>query len=219
MTKLTQGSTDEATEGSKPHPLWSSRMAFVLAASGSAVGLGNIWKFPYITGENGGGAFVLMYLLCIAIVGIPIMIAEVVIGRRGGKSPLNSMRELITRDGLSSRWKWLGGMGMLASFLILSFYSVIGGWALSYVGASASGTFAGASTEAIGAMFGNLLGDPTTLLLWHSLFMLLVIIIVSRGIRSGMEKAINILMPMLFVLLLVMVGYAMSTDKFAEGFA
>tara|TARA_R110002095_G_scaffold207351_1_gene192270 strand:- start:746 stop:1825 length:1080 start_codon:yes stop_codon:yes gene_type:complete len=110
-------------------------------------------------------------------------------------------------------------MGMLASFLILSFYSVIGGWALSYVGASASGAFAGASTEAIGAMFGNLLGDPTRLLMWHSLFMLLVITIVSRGIRSGMEKAINILMPLLFALLLVMVGYAMSTDKFAAGFA
>ncbi|MFT6914907.1 MAG: NSS family neurotransmitter:Na+ symporter [Motiliproteus sp.] len=218
ITKI-QSAAAEATEGSKSHPLWSSRMAFVLAASGSAVGLGNIWKFPYITGENGGGAFVLMYLLCIAIVGIPIMIAEVVIGRRGGKSPLNSMRELITRDRLSSRWKWVGGMGMLASFLILSFYSVIGGWALSYVGASASGAFAGASTEAIGAIFGDLLADPISLLLWHSLFMLLVIIIVSRGIHAGMEKAINILMPVLFMLLLVMVGYAMSTDKFAAGFA
>ena len=219
MTNLSSVAADEASKGSNSHSMWSSRMAFILAASGSAVGLGNIWKFPYITGENGGGAFVLMYLLCIAIVGVPIMIAEVVIGRRGGKSPLNSMRELITSDRLSSRWKWLGGMGMLASFLILSFYSVIGGWALSYVGASASGAFAGASTEAIGAMFGNLLGDPTRLLMWHSLFMLLVITIVSRGIRSGMEKAINILMPLLFALLLVMVGYAMSTDKFAAGFA
>ena len=111
--------------------MWSGRMAFILAAAGSAVGLGNIWKFPYITGENGGGAFVLVYLLCIALIGIPIMVAEVAIGRRGGRSPINSMRQLAARDGLSKRWVWIGGMGMIASFLILSFYSVIGGWALS----------------------------------------------------------------------------------------
>ncbi len=220
MTELVQKPTvaDTSVNARKDHPMWSSRMAFILAASGSAVGLGNIWKFPYITGENGGGAFVLVYLLCIALIGIPIMIAEVMIGRRGGCSPINSMRKLTQRDGLSSRWAWIGGMGMLASILILSFYSVIGGWALSYVGNSASGLFVGASTEAIGTMFGNLLADPYTLLLWHSVFMLLVIMIVARGLSSGMEKAINILMPLLFVLLLVMVGYAMSSNSFAEGF-
>jgi len=221
MTELVQNSALDATadDSRKDHPMWSSRMAFILAASGSAVGLGNIWKFPYITGENGGGAFVLVYLLCIALIGIPIMIAEVMIGRRGGRSPINSMRQLTQSDSLSKRWVWIGGMGMIASFLILSFYSVIGGWALSYVGNSASGLFAGASTDSISAMFGNLLADPYTLLLWHSVFMVLVIMIVARGLSSGMEKAINILMPILFSLLLVMVGYAMSTDNFAEGFA
>jgi NSS family neurotransmitter:Na+ symporter len=221
MTELTQNPAVGSAAGDntkKDHPLWSSRMAFILAASGSAVGLGNIWKFPYITGENGGGAFVLVYLLCIALIGIPIMIAEVMIGRRGGSSPINSMRQLAQRDGLSKRWIWIGGIGMLASFLILSFYSVIGGWALSYVGNSAGGLFVGSDTETIGAMFGNLLADPYTLLLWHSVFMVLVIMIVARGLSSGMEKAINILMPVLFALLLVMVGYAMSTDNFAEGF-
>ncbi|WP_432470719.1 sodium-dependent transporter [Amphritea sp. HPY] len=221
MTELVQNSAlDGAADNSrKDHPMWSSRMAFILAASGSAVGLGNIWKFPYITGENGGGAFVLVYLFCIALIGIPIMISEVMIGRRGGRSPVNSMRQLAQSDALSKRWVWIGGMGMIASVLILSFYSVIGGWALSYVGNSASGLFAGASTETIGAMFGNLLADPYTLLLWHSVFMVLVIMIVARGLSSGMEKAINILMPIMFALLLVMVGYAMSTDNFAEGFA
>ncbi|WP_243633740.1 sodium-dependent transporter [Motiliproteus coralliicola] len=220
MTQIIQDSAaSAASESAKSHPMWSSRMAFILAASGSAVGLGNIWKFPYITGENGGAAFVLVYLLCIAIVGIPIMIAEVMIGRRGGGSPLQSMRKLVADSGLSSRWKWLGGMGMLASFLILSFYSVIGGWAMTYVGNSVSGNFVGATTEQIGAIFGNLLGNPGELLLWHTLFMSLVILIVARGIRSGMEKAINILMPLLFVLLLVMVGYAMNTDHFAAGFS
>ena len=220
MSELSQTCSAEAqSRSTQSHPMWSSRLAFILAASGSAVGLGNIWKFPYITGENGGAAFVLVYLLCIAIVGIPIMIAEVMIGRRGGGSPLMSMRRLLAENRLSARWQWVGAMGMLASFLILSFYSVIGGWALSYVGNSAAGAFNGASTEQIGALFGNLLSDPGSLLLWHSLFMLLVIMIVARGIRSGMEKAINILMPMLFVLLLVMVGYAMNTDQFAAGFS
>ncbi|MGY8870631.1 MAG: sodium-dependent transporter [Pseudomonadales bacterium] len=199
--------------------MWSSRLAFILAASGSAVGLGNIWKFPYITGENGGGAFVLVYLLCIALIGMPIMIAEVMIGRRGGRSPINSLRMLTQRDGLSSRWTWIGWMGITASFLILSFYSVIGGWALSYVGQSAGGIFTNSNADSIGALFGGLLSDPWTLLLWHSVFMMLVITIVAGGIRSGMEKAINILMPILFILLLVMVGYALSSGDFAQGFA
>ncbi|WP_201350599.1 sodium-dependent transporter [Neptunomonas japonica] len=199
--------------------MWSSRLAFILAASGSAVGLGNIWKFPYITGENGGGAFVLVYLLCIALIGMPIMIAEVMIGRRGGRSPINSLRMLTQRDGLSTRWTWIGWMGITASFLILSFYSVIGGWALSYVGQSAGGVFTDSNADSIGALFGGLLSDPWTLLLWHSVFMVLVITIVAGGIRSGMEKAINILMPILFILLLVMVGYALSSGDFAQGFA
>ncbi|WP_372739192.1 sodium-dependent transporter [Neptunomonas sp.] len=199
--------------------MWSSRFAFILAASGSAVGLGNIWKFPYITGENGGGAFVIVYLLCIALIGLPIMIAEVTIGRRGGRSPINSLRMLTHRDGLSSRWTWIGWMGITASFLILSFYSVIGGWALAYVGQSASGAFSGGNADSIGALFGGLLADPWTLLVWHSVFMALVIFIVARGIRSGMEKAINILMPLLFLLLLVMVGYAMTSGEFSQGFA
>ncbi|WP_051221762.1 sodium-dependent transporter [Neptunomonas japonica] len=199
--------------------MWSSRLAFILAASGSAVGLGNIWKFPYITGENGGGAFVLVYLLCIALIGMPIMIAEVMIGRRGGRSPINSLRMLTQRDGLSSRWTWIGWLGITASFLILSFYSVIGGWALSYVGQSAGGIFTGSNADSIGALFGGLLSDPWTLLIWHSVFMVLVITIVAGGIRSGMEKAINILMPILFILLLVMVGYALSSGDFAQGFA
>lgn len=221
MTQTSQTYTQDASvsEARKDNPMWSSRLAFILAASGSAVGLGNIWKFPYITGENGGGAFVLVYLLCIALIGMPIMIAEVMIGRRGGRSPINSLRMLTQRDGLSSRWTWIGWMGITASFLILSFYSVIGGWALSYVGQSAGGIFTDSNADSIGALFGGLLSDPWTLLLWHSVFMMLVITIVAGGIRSGMEKAINILMPILFILLLVMVGYALSSGDFAQGFA
>ncbi|PXF31869.1 transporter [Pokkaliibacter plantistimulans] len=195
---------------------WSSRMAFILAATGSAVGLGNIWKFPYITGENGGGAFVLVYLLCIAIIGIPIMMAEVLIGRRGGHSPINSMRTLARNAKLTPRWVWLAGMGVFASFVILSFYSVIGGWATSYVLTAASGQLSGQSADAIGAMFSGLLGDPVRLLIWHSLFMGLTMLVVARGLRGGLERSVTILMPALFILLLIMVGYASTTGHFGE---
>ncbi|MBA4502684.1 sodium-dependent transporter [Marinobacterium marinum] len=196
--------------------LWSSRMAFILAAVGSAVGLGNIWKFPYITGENGGGAFVLVYLACIAVVGIPVLIAEVMVGRRGGQSPVASMRELTTVEGTRKGWRLIGWNGIIASFLVLSFYSVIGGWALSYVGKAASGMFAGADADTIGNTFGGMLASTGDLMLWHSIFMAIVILIVGRGIRSGMEKAINTLMPLLFILLFIMVGYATTTGKFGE---
>jgi len=114
------------------HGQWSSRWAFILAATGSAVGLGNIWKFPYITGENGGGAFVLVYLFCIALIGLPIMIAEIMLGRRARMSPVNAMQALAKQEGRSPAWKILGWMGVLAGFLILSYYSVIAGWALAY---------------------------------------------------------------------------------------
>ena len=199
--------------------LWSSRLAFILAATGSAVGLGNIWKFPYVTGENGGGAFVLVYLLCIAIVGIPIMMAEVMIGRRGGRSPVNSLRLITERDRLKPAWKLVGVVGVLAGFLILSFYSVIGGWAISYVGTTASGQLAGQSAETVGAIFSGLLSDPATLLTWHTLFMALVMVVVARGVRSGLERAVSILMPALFVLLLIVVGYAMTTGHFGQAAA
>jgi len=199
------------------HGLWSSRWAFILAATGSAVGLGNIWKFPYITGENGGGAFVLVYLLCIAIVGIPIMMTEVMMGRRGRSTPINTMKRLAVEAGAHNGWKIIGWSGMLAGFFILSFYSVIAGWALSYVLATISGTFTGASAEAVGEHFGALLGSPGSLLFWHTLFMVMTMIVVSRGVEHGLEKAVRFLMPSLFILLLVMVGYAMSMGEFLRG--
>ncbi len=207
----------EALEGSNAkRGLWSSRLAFILAATGSAVGLGNIWKFPYITGENGGGAFVLVYLLCIAAVGLPIMMAEVLIGRRGGHSPVQSLRLIAERDRLKPAWRMVGAVGVLAGFLILSFYSVIGGWAVSYVGTAASGQLVGQSAEAVGAIFSNLLGDPLTLLLWHTVFMALVMFVVAKGVRAGLERAVSILMPGLFVLLLIAVGYAMTSGEFGR---
>ncbi|MDQ7017422.1 MAG: sodium-dependent transporter [Gammaproteobacteria bacterium] len=201
------------------HGQWSGRLAFILAATGSAVGLGNIWKFPYITGENGGGAFVLVYLLCIALVGLPIMMAEVMLGRRGRQSPINTMMSLAKEEGAHRFWKALGWMGVLAGFLILSYYSVIAGWALSYVSLSLEGAFVSASAEDIGVLFSNLIADPQRLILWHSLFMLMTMVVVARGVRGGLEVAVRYLMPGLGLLLLVMLGYAISSGYFMQGLA
>lgn len=207
------------SSSSNTHPLWSSRFAFILAATGSAVGLGNIWKFPYITGENGGGAFVLVYLACILLIGIPVLIAETLLGRRGRQSPVGSMQQLTQSEGASSWWRLIGWNGVIASFLVLSFYAVIGGWSLVYVGHAATGEFLCADSGAIGALFGGLLSSPGAMLFWHSLFMLLVVFIVARGVRHGLEKAITWLMPLLFILLLVLVAYAMTTGEFGRGVA
>ena len=199
------------------HGQWSSRWAFIQAATGSAVGLGNIWKFPYITGENGGGAFVLIYLACIAVIGIPIMMAEVLLGRRGRRSPINTMRYLAQDEGRNPFWQYLGWAGVIAGFLILSYYSVIAGWAVAYFFRTASGVFTGATADGVGSIFSNLVSDPERLLAWHTIFMVLTMVIVSRGVKSGLEKAVRYLMPSLFVLLVILVGYAMNTGHFADG--
>lgn len=206
-----------STQRESIHGQWSNRWIFILAATGSAVGLGNIWKFPYITGENGGGAFVLVYLLCIATIGLPIMMAEVLLGRRGRQSPINSMYALAKEERRSPAWSLLGWSGVLVGFLILSYYSVIAGWALAYVLNSASGIFAGAPAVDITAVFTELVSNPGELIFWHSIFMLMTMLVVARGVKRGLEVAIRFLMPALFVLLLIMVGYAINSGEFARG--
>jgi NSS family neurotransmitter:Na+ symporter len=188
--------------------MWSTRLAFILAAAGSAVGLGNIWRFPYTAGEYGGGAFVLIYLLCVAGIGIPIMMAEVLLGRRGRQSPINTMRALAEREGKTPAWSLLGWMGILAGFLILSFYSVIAGWTLAYVLRAAGGAFAGIDGAGSKALFDGLVGDGERLLAWHTIFMVLTVMVVARGVASGLERSVRWMMPALFVLLVVMVVYA-----------
>lgn len=198
------------------HGQWSSRWAFILAATGSAVGLGNIWRFPYITGEHGGGAFVLVYLLCIIGVGLPILMAEVLLGRRGRQSPINTMRTLVTDEGAGRYWQYLGWMGVLAGFLILSFYSVVGGWTMAYVVRAIGGAFTGVTATDTTRLFNNLVSDPERLLAWHTLFVVLTTIVVARGVQHGLEKAVRILMPALLLLLLLMVGYSLSTAAFTQ---
>ena len=205
-----------STTRTSVHGQWSSRLAFILAATGSAVGLGNIWKFPYITGENGGGAFVLVYLVCIGLIGIPIMMAEVLIGRRGRQSPINTMMTLAKEEKLSKVWALLGWSGVLAGVLILSYYSVIAGWAMSYIFRAGSGAFVGVTAEGVSSIFSALISDPERLLAWHTLFMVMTLIVVARGVRSGLELAVRYLIPLLFVLLFLLVGYAYTTGHFGE---
>lgn len=194
------------------HGEWSSRFAYILAATGSAVGLGNIWKFPYITGENGGGAFVLVYLGCVVAIGIPIMIAETMMGRRGRQSPINTLQTLSTEAGANKNWHFLGWMGVIAGVLILSYYSVIAGWAISYVFKAIFGGFSDNATE-VKQVFDDLTASPLQLVFWHSIFMIATMGVVMRGVRGGLEKAVQLLMPILLILLLVLVAYAMSTGE------
>jgi NSS family neurotransmitter:Na+ symporter len=204
---------------SHSHAQWSSRLGFVLAATGSAVGLGNIWKFPYMIGQSGGAAFVLIYLLCIALIGLPILVAEWMIGRRGQKNPINTMSELARRNKRSQGWMVVGITGVLGAFLILSFYSVIGGWAFAYVGDAIGGGFRGLDAEGAGALFTGMLGNPGVLLLWHTAFMAATIWVVAMGVTGGLERAAKLLMPGLGVLLMILVIYGMTSGGFGAALA
>ncbi len=199
------------------HGEWSSRFAFILAATGSAVGLGNIWKFPYITGENGGGAFVIVYLLCIAAIGIPIMMAETMMGRRGRQSPINTLQTLTEEAGANSKWHYLGWLGVIAGFLILSYYSVIAGWSMAYVTKAFIGSFSGESAATINAMFSDLQASPVEQTIWHTIFIVATMAIVARGVKGGLEKAVSFLMPSLFFILILLVAYAMTTGAYVQG--
>ncbi len=199
------------------HGQWRSRWTYFLAATGSAVGLGNIWKFPYIAGEYGGGAFVLVYLGCIAVIGVPVLMAEVAIGRRGRKSPLNSLREIAVEAGGSGHWRWLGWLAALTGLLILSFYTVVAGWALYYVVQAAAGNFQGADSADIQALFAGFTGNPWQLLLYGSLFLGLTMWCIGRGVEKGIEASLRFVMPLMLALLLLLVGYAMSSGDFEAG--
>ena len=198
------------------HGQWSSRWIFILAATGSAVGLGNIWRFPYVTAENGGGAFVLIYLVCIVLVGLPIMMAEIMLGRRGRQSPINTMKTLAEEEGRSRHWQLLGVMGVFAGFLILTFYSIVASWTLAYIVRSMSGIFIQADAVQTQDIFAALVSDPERLLAWHTLFMIMTVFVISKGVKNGLERAVRYLMPALFLLLLVLVGYSLTTAGFSD---
>jgi NSS family neurotransmitter:Na+ symporter len=198
---------------------WSSRWTFMLATAGSAIGLGNIWKFPYMVGVNGGSAFVLVFLACIFVVGIPLMMCEIMLGRRAQRNPIDGMQALAYEAHAPAAWKWVGIIGLFAGLLILSFYSIIAGWVLDYIVRAASGEFRGIDGATAKSRFDAFLAAPLELLLWHTLFIVMTLGVVARGVNAGLESANKILMPALFAILLVLVGYSMAVGDFARSAA
>jgi NSS family neurotransmitter:Na+ symporter len=197
------------------HETWSSRRVFLLAAIGSAVGLGNIWRFPYITGVNGGGAFVIIYCLCIVVIAIPLLMAELAIGRRGGHSPIRSMQRLTAENGRSRFWLSLGWLSIVTPTVGLMYYSVVAGWTLDYALGAATGVFSGYDAKQSGEGFLAMSGNPVRMMFSQGFFILLTVAIVLGGVRGGLERAVRYLMPGLALILIVLVIYAAVTADFS----
>ena len=201
-----------ATPSSSNTAQWSSRLAFILAAVGCSVGLGNLWRFSAEAGENGGGAFILLYLVCVIFIGIPAIMAEFLVGRAGNAaSSVNSMNDLADRSGASRLWSIGVWAGMLSAFLIISFYSVVAAWVMAYIPKFMTGAFDGQTPEQIAAQFGAMTSDPGTLIPYFLLFAALVTWMVSRGVNRGLELASKVLMPTFFVLLVLLSLYSLSS--------
>ena len=196
----------------KSHGAWIGKWTFILAATGSAVGLGNIWGFPYKAGTNGGGAFVLIYLGCILIIGLPIMISEIIIGRRAGNSPINAMKKIAIESNRSSIWQLVGWSGIFAGILILSFYSVIAGICLNYIFIAFTSNGLISSPD----QFSSVISSPINLIAWHTIFIVLTALIVSAGVKDGIGRMVKILMPMLGFLMIFMVVYSMINGNFFQ---
>jgi len=198
---------------------WSGRLGFILAATGSAIGLGNLWKFPYITYENDGGAFVLVYIAAIAVVGAPIMAAEILMGRRTQQSPVGAFRTLAKDKPGGRAWEGVGYLGVLAGFTILSYYCVVAGWTIHYTWMSLNGRLAelAADPTALQTYFGTeFLANGPLQILYHVLFMAMTTGAVFFGVKGGIERVAKVLMPVLFLILLVLVIYSASTSGFGE---
>ena len=187
---------------------WSGRLTFVLASIGAAVGLGNIWQFPANLGASGGSAFFLIYFASILLVATPIMLAEMIIGRNTGLSAPSAMKKLAVEIGASPNWALVGYMGLFALFLVLGFYSVIAGWCIAYFFKASSGSIAGLSPAEVGREFNALISNPSKMFIWHAVFSSVTIFVVSKGIKTGLERVIKIAMPALLITLIGLVIYA-----------
>ncbi|MCD5413528.1 MAG: sodium-dependent transporter [Clostridiales bacterium] len=195
----------------KQREQWGSRLGFVLAASGSAIGLGNLWKFPYMAGENGGGAFVLIYLVLLVIVGFTLMLAELTLGRYTQLNAIGAYKKV------REKWAWVGALGVLAGFMILAFYSVVGGWVINYVFKAVTGAFNTTDMGVLGGMFGSMITNPIEPLIFHAIFMALTLGIVIGGVKNGIEKYAKILMPALFIMLLIIMVRSLTLPGAMEG--
>ncbi len=194
---------------------WNSRAGFILAAAGSAVGLGNIWRFPYVTGENGGGAFVLAYLFCILLVGVPVMIGELMLGRASRSSPVNAFGSLGPKG---EPWVGFGLLGVVTGFVLLSYYSTVAAWTMHYTYLAVTDRIAGSSAETVASLFSDLTGDTGLSVGWQLAFLFLTVAVVSGGVTKGIERCSKIMMPALFALLLVLCVNSMSLDGWEQGF-
>ena len=194
---------------------WGSRTTFVLALSASAVGLGNLWRFSYLTGEYGGGAFVITYVLCLFFIAAPVMVAEVVLGRYGGPSPVAAIRRACDGSLRSRGWMLVGALACLTSVLILSFYSVIAGWGMAYVGFMQTGVFSAARAAEVGAHFEQFLAEPMTQVYWQSLFLLVTSGIIVLGVRRGLGVLVWLAVPLLFAMLVFLIKYSFDYGDMA----
>ncbi|MEQ8204743.1 MAG: sodium-dependent transporter [Woeseia sp.] len=197
---------------------WTSRFTFIMASVGFAVGLGNIWRFPYIVGESGGSAFIFVYLLFALGIGVPLVMSEWAIGRRsaGCKSAAGSIGAVASEAGISTHWAKVGTVAVIAAFMLLMTYTVIAGWTIDYFLLAVRGTFVGIDATGSGAVFDELLASPMRLAFWHTVVVVITAWINARGIHGGIERAVNILMPALFICLVLMVIYAAIIGDMAE---
>lgn len=192
---------------------FGSRLGILAAAAGSAIGLGNIWKFPYITGENGGAAFILVYLICIFLIGIPVMISELVIGRKGQSNAVNSFEKIKP----NSPWKFTGVLGVGTAFIILSFYSTIAGWIFAYISRAITGKLHAVDPSNLEVFFGNIISSNLEPIFWQFILMVVTAFIVISGIKKGVEKYSKILMPILLVLLVVLAVRSVTLEGASKG--
>lgn len=197
---------------------WSSRFGFLMATIGCSVGLGNFWRFPYTAGENGGGWFVLAYLICVFAIGLPLLMAELAIGRRAKRSAISGVAFVARENAASPKWGIAGAVGVLASFMILTFYSVIAGWIIAYIPMSFSGSLQGLSSTEITQSFSDLIGKDGQLKasLAHAAFMLITVIIVGFGLKRGIESVVSIVMPAFFFMLVFVVAWALLTGDMGQ---
>ena len=202
----------------RKRPAWGSFTAFLMAAIGSSIGLGNIWKFPYELGIHGGGTFLLVYIPCVLLVAFPLVLAELMIGRMGRGSPVQAIKNITEKQSLSGLWTVIGWFGVLISFLVFSYYSVVGSWILFYIMQSLFGAFVDVPSEIVQNSYGALLQNTEQLLLWHAVFVLLVVVVLTRDVRRGIERAVFFLMPAFIGFLIWLCFYASEVGDFEKAY-